>query len=59
MGTERLFEDSEVEFIDAYVNPANEASLRLFAGAGFLQFRSEVIEGEQGVHFVLERSALS
>ncbi len=59
VGTERLFEDSEVEFIDAYVNPANEASLKLFAGAGFLQLCSEVIEGQQGVHFVLERSAWS
>ena len=58
VGTERLFEDSEVEFIDAYVKPANQASLKLFAGAGFLRFPAEVIQGQEGIHFVLERSAL-
>jgi UDP-2,4-diacetamido-2,4,6-trideoxy-beta-L-altropyranose hydrolase len=59
VGTERLFEDSEVEFIDAYVKPANQASLKLFAGAGFLRFPAEVIPGQEGIHFVLERSALA
>jgi UDP-2,4-diacetamido-2,4,6-trideoxy-beta-L-altropyranose hydrolase len=59
VGTERLFEDSEVEFIDAYVKPANQASLKLFAGAGFLRFPAEVIQGQEGIHFVMERSALA
>jgi UDP-2,4-diacetamido-2,4,6-trideoxy-beta-L-altropyranose hydrolase len=59
VGTERLFEDSEVEFIDAYVKPANQASLKLFAGAGFLRTPAEVIQGQEGIHFVLERSALA
>jgi UDP-2,4-diacetamido-2,4,6-trideoxy-beta-L-altropyranose hydrolase len=57
VATERFFQDSEVEFIDAYVKPTNEASLKLFAGAGFLRLPSEVIEGQEGIHFVLERSA--
>ena len=59
VGTERLFEDSEVEFIDAYVKPANKASLKLFEGAGFLRLPLEIIEGQEGIHFVLERSAFA
>ena len=59
VGTERLFEDSEVEFIDAYVKPANQASLKLFAGAGFLRTPAEVIQGQEDIHFVLKRSALA
>jgi RimJ/RimL family protein N-acetyltransferase len=59
VGTERLFEDSEVEFIDAYVKPANQASLKLFAGAGFLRFPAEIILGQEGIHFVLKRSAVA
>lgn len=56
---DRLFEDSEVEFIDALVKPTNDASLRLFAGAGFLQLQPEVVEGQKGIRFVLQRSALA
>jgi len=59
VGTERLFEESEVDFIDAYVKPTNETSLKLFAGAGFLRFPPEVIEGQEGVHLVLEKSVLA
>jgi UDP-2,4-diacetamido-2,4,6-trideoxy-beta-L-altropyranose hydrolase len=59
VGTERLFEDSQVEFIEAYVKPANKASLKLFEGAGFLRLPSEPIEGQEGIRFVLERSALA
>jgi UDP-2,4-diacetamido-2,4,6-trideoxy-beta-L-altropyranose hydrolase len=55
VGSERVFQDTEVEFIDAYVKPSNQASLKLFAGAGFQRFPSEVVEGQEGVHFVLER----
>jgi UDP-2,4-diacetamido-2,4,6-trideoxy-beta-L-altropyranose hydrolase len=58
LATEEFFQDSEVEFIDAYVKPGNEASLRLFTSAGFLRRRSKVIEGQEGIHFVLERKAL-
>ncbi len=59
VATERLFEESQADFIDAYVKPSNEASLKLFAGAGFLRFRTAVIEGQEGVHFVLTRSTLA
>lgn len=57
VAVDRLFEDSEIEFIDAFVKPTNEASLKLFAGAGFQRFKSEVIEGQEGIRFVLQRSA--
>jgi hypothetical protein len=53
------FEDSEINFIDAYVKPENEASLKLFAGAGFLRYPSGTIEGQEAIHFVLERSAVA
>ncbi len=57
VGTERIFRDTGVEFIDAYVKPTNLVSLKLFAGAGFQQFPSEIIDGQEGIHFVLERTA--
>ena len=59
VGVERLFEDSEVKFIDAYVKPANMASLKLFERAGFLRLPPELVEGQEGIHFVLERSAFA
>jgi UDP-2,4-diacetamido-2,4,6-trideoxy-beta-L-altropyranose hydrolase len=59
VGTERLFEDSEVESIDAFVKPTNEASLKLFESAGFLQMPAEVVEGQEGIHFILGRSAFA
>jgi UDP-2,4-diacetamido-2,4,6-trideoxy-beta-L-altropyranose hydrolase len=57
VGTERFFHDSEVESIEAYVKPSNKASLKLFAGAGFLNSSSEIIDGQEAVRFVLKRSA--
>jgi UDP-2,4-diacetamido-2,4,6-trideoxy-beta-L-altropyranose hydrolase len=59
VGTERFFHDSEVESIEAYVKPSNEASLKLFAGAGFVNSSSEIIEGQEALRFVLKRSALA
>jgi RimJ/RimL family protein N-acetyltransferase len=59
VGTERLFEDSEVESIDAYVKPTNKASLKLFEGAGFWRMPAEVVEGQEGIHFVLERGGFA
>jgi UDP-2,4-diacetamido-2,4,6-trideoxy-beta-L-altropyranose hydrolase len=53
--TERFFRESEVEVIDAYVKPANQASMKLFAGASFLRLATEVIEGQEGIHFVLKK----
>lgn len=55
--TERLFGECEVEVIDAYVKPTNEASMNLFAGAGFQRLSVETFEGQEGVHFILKKSA--
>lgn len=57
LATEKMFQDSDVDFIDAYVKPTNEPSLRLFEGAGFERFPAEVIEAQEAAHFVLERNA--
>ncbi len=54
---DKVFRDSAVEFVDAYVKPTNEASLKLFASAGFSRMASRLIEGQEGVHFVLQRKA--
>jgi UDP-2,4-diacetamido-2,4,6-trideoxy-beta-L-altropyranose hydrolase len=57
VGAERIFQDTGVEFIDAYVKPTNLVSLKLFAGAGFQRLPPKVIEEQEGIHFVLERIA--
>jgi UDP-2,4-diacetamido-2,4,6-trideoxy-beta-L-altropyranose hydrolase len=59
LGIEKLFQESAVEFIDAYVKPSNEASLSLFARAGFTRLPSIVIEEQEAVHFVLGRNPVA
>ena len=59
VATEKLFHDSDIEFIDAYVKPTNESSRRLFAGAGFRPLPPAIIEGQEALHFVLERMVLA
>ena len=56
---EKLFHDSEVEYIEAYVKPTNTPSLKLFAAAGFRRLPTKLIEGQEGVHFILERNAFA
>ncbi|MGA7219873.1 MAG: UDP-2,4-diacetamido-2,4,6-trideoxy-beta-L-altropyranose hydrolase [Candidatus Sulfotelmatobacter sp.] len=55
---EELFRNSDAEFIDAYVKPSNEVSLKLFSGAGFLRLPPSPIEGQEAVHFVLEKNVV-
>lgn len=59
LATEKVFQDSAIECIDAYVKPANAASLKLFTSVGFLRLSSESIEGQEAIHFVLERSGVA
>lgn len=54
----RLFVEREPDFIDAFVKPTNSASLKLFENAGFERMPPAIIEGQQAVHFVLQRNAL-
>lgn len=56
---ERFFQESEVEFIDAFVKLTNQPSLKLFASAGFRRLPLRLIEEQEAVHFVLERNALA
>ena len=53
---EEVFASAGVTCIDAYVKPDNEASLRLFAEAGFKQGRAVAVRGHEAIHFVAERN---
>lgn len=55
MATEDLFGTTAVKQIDAYVKPNNTASIRLFTRAGYTRGRTEMIRGQQAIHFVLEK----
>jgi RimJ/RimL family protein N-acetyltransferase len=59
MATEELFRTTDVSTIDAYVKPANEASLQLFLRAGFKQQDTQTIHGQPAVHFILQRNGNS
>lgn len=52
---ETLFQEAEVEFVDAYVKAKNRASLRLFAAAGFTDLGCKQVHGNSAVHFVFEK----
>ena len=57
LAVEKLWQESDVDFIDAFVKPANSASIKLFEHAGFLRLAPATIEGQEALHFVLERQA--
>jgi UDP-2,4-diacetamido-2,4,6-trideoxy-beta-L-altropyranose hydrolase len=59
MATEELFSSTQVKTIDAYVKPENEASVRLFTGAGFTLGTVGPMLGQRALHFVLGRSSVS
>ncbi len=59
LAAEKVFQDSAIECIDAYVKPTNAPSLRLFMSVGFLRLSSESVEGQEAIHFVLERSGVT
>jgi RimJ/RimL family protein N-acetyltransferase len=56
LACERVFAESDVKQIDAYVKPDNEPSLRLFAGAGFVREGTESLHGQAAVHFVHKKA---
>lgn len=49
----KFFQEYEADFIDAFVKPANVASLKLFENAGFERVAPAVVEGQEAVHFVM------
>jgi RimJ/RimL family protein N-acetyltransferase len=57
LACERLFRESKLDAIDAYVKPDNETSLRLFSNAGFRRLGTESVCNQPAIHFVFERSA--
>lgn len=57
LAVDELFRDSSAKLIHAYVKPDNEASVRLFMNAGFVRQATVSMQGQQAIHFVLERSS--
>lgn len=55
LSCERLFAETDVLKIDAYVKPDNEASLKLFSSAGFTQHGRDSVCGQTAEHFVHTR----
>lgn len=58
MATEKLFQESRAEHIDAYVKTTNEASLRMFATAGFRKLNATLFEGHDAIIFRTNRHAV-
>jgi len=58
LSTQELFENSGVTSIDAFVRPSNQASVRLFEGAGFRNTGLENVHGDQAIHYVLEKRVM-
>ena len=56
LACERLFRESKVEAIDAYVKPDNEASIGLFSNSGFRRLGTESVRNQPAIHFVFERN---
>jgi UDP-2,4-diacetamido-2,4,6-trideoxy-beta-L-altropyranose hydrolase len=56
LANQRLFQVSDVRFIDAYVKPDNLPSLKTFSAAGFGREGITEVRGEKAVHFVLARN---
>jgi len=58
LATEELFQTSGVSAIDAFVRLSNEPSVRLFEGAGFHSLGVETVQGDQALHYTLDRAPL-
>jgi len=58
LATEELFQTSGVSAIDAFVRLSNEPSVRLFEGAGFRSLGVETVQGDQALHYTLDRAPL-
>jgi UDP-2,4-diacetamido-2,4,6-trideoxy-beta-L-altropyranose hydrolase len=57
LASDQLFRETNAQAIHAYVKPDNEPSVRLFQNAGFTRQATVSMQGQQAIHFVLERSA--
>ena len=55
-GCRRCFGETNVQRIDAYIKPENEASKVVFAKAGFMESDPSEIHGNPALHFILKRT---
>jgi UDP-2,4-diacetamido-2,4,6-trideoxy-beta-L-altropyranose hydrolase len=55
LATEELFRDSGIVAIDAFVRISNQPSIRLFEGAGFHKLGIETVNGDEAIHYVLDK----
>lgn len=53
--SERIFSESEVNLIHAYVKETNANSIRVFFKAGYRVVGEKEIEGQEAVHMILRR----
>ena len=53
----RLFKETGVRMVHAYVKPENAASAGAFVKAGFMQSETAVVHGQTAAHFVLRSDA--
>ncbi len=58
LANRRLFQASDVRFIDAFVKTDNLASLKTFPAAGFEREALTEVKGEKAVHFVLAHNGV-
>lgn len=56
IGAQRVFEDKAFTQLHAYVKPANAPSLRAFQSAGFREVGTKLIQGQEAVHYTLNKS---
>jgi len=56
LACERLFRESNLRAIDAYVKPDNETSIRLLSNAGFRRLGTESVRNQPAIHFVFDRT---
>lgn len=58
LANQKLFQSSNVKFVDAYVKPDNAASLKTFASAGFRREGMIEVHGESAIHFTFDRNGV-
>jgi RimJ/RimL family protein N-acetyltransferase len=57
LGTDRLFRETSVSTVHAFVKPGNTPSLRAFERAGFDRLGPEATRGPESIHCRIERAS--
>jgi UDP-2,4-diacetamido-2,4,6-trideoxy-beta-L-altropyranose hydrolase len=58
LGSQRVFENTSVSLVHAYVKPDNVSSAHVFAQAGFINSGLTEIKGHPALHFILTKRIL-